>query len=239
MPVYHKPNFEPSQHSLGCGYGDLALTNSSRGMAAVTGTVLKTTGTAVFTGGWSLGAEALKGKNARYAEASGQADKWRLKYNKCSKKRKDKGKSLYPNNPGKGPFFTDCRESYKEWKHFENKAARLAKELGESLNSKGQLTADTAVMLAEAQARPAQIAEEEYNDTVKDWKANEKRGGKKKSKPNRQNIMDASFDPEGTALTLEGDGDDGFPIWILGIGALLALGGVGYYVMSGPSDEAE
>jgi len=242
MPVYHKPNFEPSQHSLGCEYGDLALTN--RGAVAVTAKTTKFVGTAVFTGGWSLGVEALKGKNAAYAEASGNADKWKLRYEKCAKKRRDKGKGVYPNDPGKGPFFTDCREKHKEWKYYVNRAARLAKELGEKLRAKDQMTPDVAVMLTEAEALPAGIAEEEFEDSMNDYRDSQGggggkgRGGRKgRGRPNKDNIMNAAFDPEGTAETLEGEGDGGFPVWLLGIGAVLALGGVAYYVMSAPDEE--
>ena len=236
MPVYHKPNFEPSQHSLGCEYGDLALTN--RGAVAVTAKTTKFVGTAVFTGGWSLGVEALKGKNARYAEATGEADKWKLRYEKCAEKRRQKGKSVFPNNPGKGPFFTDCREKYKEYKHYLNKASDIAKQLQNGLESKGLATEESDAILIPAIAAPAEIEKEEFEKTMQDWKNRSgKKGGGARNKPNRANSMNAAFDPEGTALTLEGDGDDGFPIWILGIGALLALGGVGYYVMSSSGED--
>lgn len=231
--TFHSPKFQPSEHSLGCGYGDIALTN--RGMVAVTGKVSKAATLALFTGGATLAADALKSKDARYAEARAQADKFKMRYNKCAKKRREKGKSLYPNNPGKGPFFTDCREKHKEWKHYENKAASLAKSLQEKLARKDKLDVETAKMLTEAQSRPAKIAESEYKDSVKDWEDKSKtgkKGGGQKNRPNRKSIQAAAFDPEGTAQTLEGEGDDGFPIWLIGLGAVAALGGVAYYVLA-------
>lgn len=228
----YTPTFQPSSLSYGCGdYGDLALSNP-RGAMAVTGKLSKDATLTLFTGGGYAVAEALKGKQAKLGEAEGNAKKWKLRYLKCKKKRKDKGKSIYPGNPGKGPFYRDCREKYKEWKHFEQKAAKLAKELQKSLSDKDKLHPQAEKELVMIQARPVKGAEKEFNEAVKDWEANQKKGGKKSSKPKKDNFLAASLDPELAAATIEGDGDDGFPLWLLGIGGLAAVGGIAYYILA-------
>lgn len=70
----------------------------------------------------------------------GEAEKQKTRYLKCKSVRKSKGKPVYPKEPGKGPFFDDCRESYKKWKSAEKKAAQYADSLREKLEAKGQLT---------------------------------------------------------------------------------------------------
>jgi hypothetical protein len=53
------------------------------------------------------------------ADACGTAAQFKNKYTACATARRAKGKAVYPGNPGKGPFFTDCREDYKKWQKYK------------------------------------------------------------------------------------------------------------------------
>lgn len=125
--------FQPSSLSPSVeGYyahhnGALALANQS-------------TSSVLATGGLSAVAQALKSKTGKLAYHVREAAKKKVLYDKCKSKNKSKGKPVYPMNPGKGPFFSDCRGPHKDWKHHEEEAAKLAKELREEMDSKGQLT---------------------------------------------------------------------------------------------------
>lgn len=226
------PTFQPSPYSYGSayhGHGALALQN--RGAVAATAQYTKTGLTTLFTGGAYGISEALKGKAAKLADAEGNALKWKQRYLRCKKKRQDKGKSVYPGDPGKGPFYRDCREKYKEWKHFEKKAARLAKELQQKLDDQGKLSEEAEVDLLEIQAQPEKTTLAEFADSVQAYEEN-RRKGKRANKPKKENFQMASLDPEGAAATIEGEGYDGLPLWVLGVGALAAVGGIAYYVMA-------
>lgn len=227
--------FQPSSLSYGCGdYGDLALAGygdiarANRGIIAAGGGVLKDVAVSVLPGA-SLVEEATAGLKRRLGEAEGEATKWKQRYFACKKRREKKGKGAYPGDPGKWPY-TDCREKHKEWKHFENKAARLAKELQKKLGDKGKLDPEAEADLVRIQARPIAGAEAEFNEAMKSFEQNRKKG-KKGKKPNKDNFLAASVDPELAAQTLEGD-SDGFPTILLALGGLVAVGGIAYYVLA-------
>lgn len=220
------PTFQPSTYSYGCDYGDLALTNSGRGVVAAGGKATKDVFYSVMTGGMYALDKATDSLRKRLGDAEGEATRWKQSYYKCKRRREKKGKPVYPHNSGKGLFKTDCREKHKEWKHYESKAARLAEQLQDKLKSKGLLDPEAEKQLMELQQRPVVGAEKEWKEALQTWEST-----KQGPKPNKSDILLASTDPELAAETLEGEGG-GFPVWLVGIGALAAVGGIAYYVMA-------
>jgi hypothetical protein len=112
---------------------------------------------AALAGIYALG-RALRSKDKKYAEAISKADSYERKYRGCHKKNKAAGKPYYPEKPGKGPFYTDCRGDYKKWKHWEERAAKLAIDLKAKLGRSGKLDKQTAKELDAAIARPKALA---------------------------------------------------------------------------------
>jgi hypothetical protein len=133
------------------------------GLGAAAGTIAATGGlaapiVALAAGGIAL-SKALRSKDKKYADAEAKAARFERKYRMTCKKRGKKG--CYPDKKGKGPFFKDGRGDYKKWKHWEARAAKLAKDLKKKWKKKGKLDKQTEKELDAAINRPNLIANAE------------------------------------------------------------------------------
>lgn len=84
------------------------------------------------------------------SEAVDKAKKAKSKYDACKKKRGAKG--AYPEHPGKGPFFMDCRADYRKWKKYAEIAGPKAMGVGQNLYQADPDAAEAAAAAAATEA---------------------------------------------------------------------------------------
>jgi hypothetical protein len=195
-----------------------ARPNTSAGFTRTIGRV--TVGIATL--GLSEAERALRKSDREYADALAKAELWHGRYQSCAKKRREKGKGAYPGNPGKLPFPRDCRDKHKEWKKWEARAAERASALRKKKEAEGTLTRSEELRLLEASARPSRQATREVQQALEEWET--RPAGEKRTKraPSKQDIEQATFDPEEAAATVS---SGGMPLWLLAGGAFAILGG--------------
>jgi hypothetical protein len=87
-------------------------------------------------------------KKAQHANALGNEAHHRNKYNECKKKRKAKGKSIYPADP-KGK----CKKQYKKWNKWRGKAGKKAAKVMAQAEKRGYLTDEAQAFLEADMAR--------------------------------------------------------------------------------------
>lgn len=154
-------------------------------------------------------------KDVQYRAALDKATKHRLDYFRCKSRRAEKGKESWPQDTSKSVFSSNCRTDYVKWKEWEQKAADRAKNLSDSLKSKGKLAPEVEVELNNAINRPQKIAGDELKQDI----LKQQSGGKGKSSV-----------PDPSVYTDTSDSGSMLPLVLVGLVGLAVVGGSAYYL---------
>lgn len=254
---YATGTFEPSAYSAGYGQATFAVPNPVARPNVRIGAVNLVPG--------AERTRIALTKDAKYNKADDMTRDYWQQYQKCKGRRTKNGMLTYPCSDyskkrregfskkerkqcsSTGLFATNCSGYHKKWKKWEAKRKEAARDYEDKLKNQEKLTGAMQDQLAYAQAAPLFDSERDFYDYLDaqekevcrrrkcsvDEEGNPKfTRGSQPGSPERAAAISAGF--EESVLEEEAGG---FPLWLLGIGAAAALGGVGYYVWSTMGEE--